>query len=205
MRDFDYDVWQKKILARSAAHKKNGSKSKKCTLPSDHLTEAQKRQLNGKVYTMNRNKPMTWEAFTALPQSLAQEYIRFLQEQYDVRVGNIAQMFEVNRTTFKNYCEKQGIAYTSKAGHLMAEKKQAWEAFLGVAAEEPATDPVVEETPEPEEKAEHVEPKCHPVEVERLTIDVTGDLLDLAEYLKTLPFHGRCRMVVTLEKVEGLL
>ena len=46
MHDFDYDAMQKKRIARGASHMKRGSKSKKCTLPSDYLTAAQKRRLN---------------------------------------------------------------------------------------------------------------------------------------------------------------
>ena len=51
MHDFDYDAMQKKRIARGASHMKRGSKSKKCTLPSDYLTAAQKRRLNGPVST----------------------------------------------------------------------------------------------------------------------------------------------------------
>ena len=49
MNDFDFDVLQKKRIARGAYHRKNGSKSKRCTLPSDYLTAAEKRKLNGEV------------------------------------------------------------------------------------------------------------------------------------------------------------
>lgn len=39
MTDFDYDVKQRRELARAAKYRKRGSKSKKCTLPSDYLTQ----------------------------------------------------------------------------------------------------------------------------------------------------------------------
>ena len=38
---FVSDSREKKSVARSAVHRKGGRKSKKCTLPSDSLTEKQ--------------------------------------------------------------------------------------------------------------------------------------------------------------------
>lgn len=45
MNDFDYENLQKKRLARNAYAKK-GSRSKKCTLPDDYLTPAQRAKLS---------------------------------------------------------------------------------------------------------------------------------------------------------------
>ena len=41
MRDFDYEVLQRKRIAQQAKHKKKGSKTCKCSLPSDYLTAKQ--------------------------------------------------------------------------------------------------------------------------------------------------------------------
>ena len=38
MNDFDYDALQKKRIAAGARHMKRGSRSKRCSLPSDNLT-----------------------------------------------------------------------------------------------------------------------------------------------------------------------
>ena len=46
MNDFDFDVMTKKRIARGAAARKCGSKSRRCTLPSDYLTDAQKKARN---------------------------------------------------------------------------------------------------------------------------------------------------------------
>ena len=75
MHDFDYDAMQKKRIARGASHMKCGSKSKKCTLPSDYLTAAQKRRLNGPVSTYKLDEPMNWESFKAMPEDLQKKYI----------------------------------------------------------------------------------------------------------------------------------
>lgn len=78
MNDFDFDVMRKKSLVASARKRVNGSKSKKCTLPYEYLTPAQRRELNGKVETMNVNLPITWGELKALPPHMAKEYIETL-------------------------------------------------------------------------------------------------------------------------------
>ena len=43
---FQQDVKERKKMKTGAMHRKCGSKSKKCTLPSDYLTPSQKKKLN---------------------------------------------------------------------------------------------------------------------------------------------------------------
>ena len=94
MHDFDYDAMQKKRIARGASHMKRGSKSKKCTLPSDYLTAAQKRRLNGPVSTYKLDEPMNWESFKAMPEDLQKKYILGLQENYGANDEMIGKMFK---------------------------------------------------------------------------------------------------------------
>lgn len=56
MDDFTYDCWQKKQLAQQARHRKRGSKSRKCSLPSDSLTKKQWKERNGKTLSINLNR-----------------------------------------------------------------------------------------------------------------------------------------------------
>ena len=63
MDDFTYDCWQKKQLAQQARHRKRGSKSRKCSLPSDSLTKKQWKERNGKTLSINLNQPTSWEIF----------------------------------------------------------------------------------------------------------------------------------------------
>ena len=98
MHDFDYDAMQKKCIARGASHMKRGSKSKKCTLPSDYLTAAQKRRLNGPVSTYKLDEPMSWESFKAMPEDLQKKYILGLQENYGANDEMIGKMFKKSDT-----------------------------------------------------------------------------------------------------------
>lgn len=98
MHDFDYDAMQKKRIARGASRMKRGSKSKKCTLPSDYLTDAQKRRLNGPVSTYKLDEPMSWESFKAMPEDLQKKYILRLQENYGANDEMIGKMFKKSDT-----------------------------------------------------------------------------------------------------------
>lgn len=66
MSDFEYDCWQRKRLAQQAKYRKCGSKSKKCSMSTDHMTQKQWKERNGKVVTVNLNQPITWDEFKAL-------------------------------------------------------------------------------------------------------------------------------------------
>lgn len=78
MNDFDYDCMQKKRVARGAfAHinRKRGG----CALPSDTLTEKQRKEKNGEVKSYNITRPMPWREFKAMPEDLKREFFRNMQ------------------------------------------------------------------------------------------------------------------------------
>lgn len=69
MNDFDYDCMQKKRVARGAfAHinRKRGG----CSLPSDTLTEKQRKEKNGEVKSYNITRPMPWREFKPMPEEM---------------------------------------------------------------------------------------------------------------------------------------
>jgi hypothetical protein len=70
VNDFNYDCMQKKRIARGAfAHinRKRGG----CALPSDTLTEKQRKEKNGEVKSYNITRPM--------PEDLKREFFRNMQ------------------------------------------------------------------------------------------------------------------------------
>lgn len=75
MNDFDYDIVQKKRVARGAFAHVNRKRGK-CRLPSDYLTAAQKREMNGEMKTYNITRPMPWGDFKAMPDDIKREYLR---------------------------------------------------------------------------------------------------------------------------------
>lgn len=148
MHDFDYDAMQKKRIARGAAHMKRGSKSKKCTLPSDYLTAAQKRRLNGPVSTYKLDEPMSWESFKAMPEDLQKKYIVRLQETYQATDVMIGKMFGTSGWSIGDYRKKLGISTISRCGLTYDDLKirnAKWEAFCnGVVGGKPGEEKEVE-------------------------------------------------------------
>lgn len=71
---------ERKRNARGVFNKKGGSRSKRCSLPSDKLTEKQRRELNGVVETLNTMKIYSWDEFKKLPNTLKEEYLTILYE-----------------------------------------------------------------------------------------------------------------------------
>ena len=133
MTDFDYDVKQKKNIAHGAFARKRGSKSKKCTLPSDLLTDAQKRKLNGPCDSVKLDEPMTWERFKGLPLSLAKEYVTNLRGTYGATQKMFAQMFEVSPPFLSKTFGAMGFSSLFSKSHGSFEEnriRQAkWDAF----------------------------------------------------------------------------
>lgn len=130
MNDFDYDALQKKRIARGAYHKKNGSKSKGCTLPSDYLTDAQKRKLNGEVKTMDLNRPMTKKEYANLTFEDKKKYAEFFVEKYNITTKMFADMLGYSKpwgwNEFKRFGVKSNYEIRQKPDKKVIE---GWERF----------------------------------------------------------------------------
>ena len=139
MHDFDYDAMQKKRIARGASHMKRGSK--KCTLPSDYLTAAQKRRLNGPVSTYKLDEPMSWESFKAMPEDLQKKYILNLQETYQANNDMLGKMFGVSGVSVCKMRHALGISAMGQSKMTrdeVAVRDAKWDAFCnGVVGGKP--------------------------------------------------------------------
>ena len=159
MTNFDYEVMERKSMARGAYHKKNGSKSKKCSLPSDHLTPAQKRKLNGPCVTYSMAAAMSYEEFKALPDEYKVEYLNHLNDRFRVPLTRISQdLFGLSRTglwrTLKDahLMERLGEGFGHKGVRLNEAETMMWQYFCNgeTSVEEEPDEPEVEEpAPDP--------------------------------------------------------
>lgn len=132
MTDFDYDCLQKKRLAHQAKYRKNGSKSKKCTLPSDRLTHKQWKERCGPVISYSLGTPMNWENFKKLPVHIQKEYITNLQNKYCATATDLGKMFGVKPLTVRKHSDHHNLGLTFPRGHSMNSAKRAeWRKFLG--------------------------------------------------------------------------
>lgn len=139
MHDFDYDAMQKKRIARGASHMKHNRKG--CSLPSDYLTAAQKRRLNGPVSTYKLDEPMSWESFKAMPEDLQKKYILNLQETYQTNDKMIAKLFGKSDVTVGEHRKRLGLKPIGKSRMTrdeVAVRDAKWDAFCnGVVGGKP--------------------------------------------------------------------
>lgn len=129
MNDFDYDVMQKKRIARGAFNRKCGSKSKKCSLPSDNLTEAQMRKRSGPVQSVQLGQPCTWEQFKGLSDTLKKSYLMDLHNTYRASSGMLSKMFGVHITMVCDERARLGLPNCKKGHRASKEQRAMWEAF----------------------------------------------------------------------------
>lgn len=142
-REFNTDVKQKKSIARGAYARKNGSKSKKCSLPSDILTAAQKRKLNGPVQSYAVNRPMSWSAFKSMPADLQQAHLDFMQNAFSASVTAIERdVFNIGACTLRLHCKNHGLLFRATGTHSCdREGLLRWVTGEAVVAETVPTEP----------------------------------------------------------------
>lgn len=132
MTDFEYDCLQKKRTANQARYRKRGSKSKKCNLPSDRLTNKQWKDKCGPVITYSLNKPMIWDDFKKMPAYVQAEYITSLQKKFGVTAVDLGNMFGVRALTVRKHADANKLGVEFPRGHAMnAARRAEWAQFIG--------------------------------------------------------------------------
>lgn len=149
MHDFDYDVLEKKRIARSARNRINGSRSTYVSLPSDHLTAAEKKNLNGecKVYSLDRVIP--WHEFKRLPMDIQKKYLEFLRDKFDISSGYVGEMFGIRPSSFTNWLaehEMKGL-FPKNVNRQNGDVFRAW--WQGPSEEQPVVEEKPVKKPEP--------------------------------------------------------
>lgn len=132
MNDFDYDVRQKKQLVASARHRVNGSKSRRCSLPSDNLTPRQLAKLSGPCVSVKMNAPTTWKEFKPIPDNLKREYLVGLRDRYGVSQTEIAKMLGVSPMTISRIYSRLDIdsQIPIRTREERIADQTAWSSFL---------------------------------------------------------------------------
>lgn len=169
---------ERKRSGRGAFSKKNGSRSKKCSLPSDRLTARQRKELNGKLETYNLNKPMTWTEFLGIPYDLQAKYLDGLVKNYSARRNDIALMFGIQPNTLSSYISKKlgGKKYWDGASPHNASYE--WLHFVASAdfKVEEVSQPVEECSvqPAPSESVKHPVAEDVPTKLVPIDLEVTS-------------------------------
>ena len=171
MTDFEYDVKEKKRIARNAFNKKGGSKSKSCSLPSDHMTDAQWKKRNGKVMSYDLKQPLNWVQFTTMPAEIQEEYLRRLSDRYHVTIRCLADLFGMSWDTVSRYLKVHHPWLKFKRGNAMSdEDKAGFAEFL--CGSDPYSPAVLPSDPGPSGKPEKLKEqkpeKTAPVDTEQV-------------------------------------
>jgi len=147
-------------MRSGARHKVNGSKSKRCTLPSDHLTPAQKRKLNGPTEAISLKQPLTYDQLLQVSPSLQHLYLTHLVEDLGARRVDLVEMLGCCQNSFAKLVKSlpEPLIFHGKP----KTQDPRWIEFISgdddpdvlPATPDPEPDPDPEPTPDPEPDSE---------------------------------------------------
>lgn len=207
---FKDSVRERKSLVASARHRVCGSKSKRCSLPSDNLTPAQRNKLNGEVRVYTINKPMTWEQFTAMPKDLRQAHLDFVQRFFDVSVSYIGEKeFGLSRNSLNNYARREELRVISRKGGKSSEAMNEFDRWVeGRSDDKKEAEPVEEPTGFNDGPGEVVSTEVGEEPTTEVPVEaMAGDLVDMPSVKKPAPgiLRGSADMIGTADQIYRYL
>jgi hypothetical protein len=132
MNDFDYDVLQKKRIARGAYARKSTTNRKGCTLPHELLTKKELEKMNGEITTINLNAKVSWERFKTWAPTVQAEYLNHQLRRFGVGLAVIGRdMFGLSDTALAHYVRDKGLAVEVKRGGKIPKAAyDSWKRWL---------------------------------------------------------------------------
>ena len=121
-----------KAMANGARHRVCGSKSKKCTMPSDYMTVAQRRRMNGAMKTYEMNKPHTLKELRDWPEAIAAEYLLKLRSEYNPSNTDMGRMLGIRAESVSRYYKDLGISRRGRSTRRTPEQERGFCAFAGL-------------------------------------------------------------------------
>lgn len=176
---FRQDIRERKAAGRGAYHKKCGSKSKYVRLPSDNLTNAEKKRRNGEVKTYNINKCITnYADFKELPTDLMHTYITNCRDKFGAMGTDLAASMNVRYKTFSAFIAKRNLGI-GKGGRRKLSPN--WRRFVLGEIDINGKELIEEKVEEPKIKLEDI-PAINWVEPEK-PINITDDNILLGAFI----------------------
>ena len=151
MNDVQYclkqDTKDRKAIGRNAKYRVVNKKGR-CRLPSDNLTAAQRKKLNGECITMKLNELISYQDFKRLTRTMQREYLQNLEDRYKPRMKDVAIAMDVAPNSMSSYIRKyhEDFRFTN----IKNSPSKAWLDFMNGTIEED----VVEEAEVEEEITE---------------------------------------------------
>lgn len=183
---YNQDIREKKIIGYGAKHKKNGSKSKKCSLPSDFLTRKEKAKLNGECKSWDMKKFYTWDEFKQMPDDIALHYINGLVNRYGIGLRTIeSEVFNLSANVLRNYMIRKDLfkfinkGSTGSAGvkakkRLLSDMEKSSKNEESVVEEMSSKESIVEEMPDDEKVNEPYESSLNKADIQCVSMDLNG-------------------------------
>ncbi len=114
MSDEEYiyrkDIAEKKKIGYGAKHKKNGSKSKKCAMPSDYLTRKEKLAMNSETMSWCLNDFYTYNDFKKMPSDIQVMYLQGITDKYKVGSSAISMvLFGLTEKALYDYLSRHNL------------------------------------------------------------------------------------------------
>lgn len=128
MNDAEYvfrqEIHEKESAGRGAFHKKCGSKSKKCTLPSDRMTRKEREAMNSEVVSWSMSAFYDYATFKSMPPDIQIEYLQGITDKWHVGCSAISEiLFKNQKTSLDSYLRYRGL-----------DGKIVWNGYSGAKA-----------------------------------------------------------------------
>ena len=178
MNDFDYDVLQKKRIARNAKYQKKGSRSKGCRLPDDYLSRAEKAKLSETKVSIKLRSPITLEEFTACSTPLKREWLEWVRDEFNAGGATISHdLWGKDRTWLIQYLKRHEPTLTDIFADHRRQKYDIRERWLAWCAGEQTVEKKnanEQEPPEQEPPENMVNPNPAPTPEQKPLTRVTS-------------------------------
>ena len=201
---------ERAITKKSAAHKKNGSKSKKCSLPSDSMSKKELAKMNGPVKSWKMTEFYTWDKFKSMPKDIQAEYLNYIIKQYGVGIRTISSvLFEKGLSTLGVYIRSSGlknqIHNVGGSGFIGKRNSDAFKAIVWEARHKMTESENVANESEDEVKEQYLAADdisvCYSMSFATEYIAKEVDLSEIVEIEKM--FKGRkMRVSISIEAVD---
>lgn len=132
---FKQTIKERRGEASGASKKRNGSKSKKCSLPHDNISRKRWERMNGEVKTIRMDQPILWDDFKSLSKDLQVEYLENLKSTFNASIERISRMMGVTASGIRNWKRSHDVSVKFPLGNKMASKedRELWDLFLAEA------------------------------------------------------------------------
>lgn len=122
---------ERAVLRRSAAHRKNGSKSKSCKLEVDRMTQKEIAKKHGPVSSWKMSDFYTWDEFKKMPLDIQVEWLNHVLDKYNVSLSTIsAEVFQLSTKALGTYLSRMKVSkqiHSRRGGRKV--KKEDFDAF----------------------------------------------------------------------------